>query len=309
MLRAFGEEIDSTSLPDAFSDVDQYFAHVGAALREQGEDMLAIRSLPAKLEKAMQRIYRSRQLPWGTWKTVGSQRTNTSIETLTPNARAAYVTLSNIEMTVKGIGMMLVAVDCAETQHRAIAREDPNAPQTIEKRRHVARAFSTIGRTLFQTALLVHKYLQQATAAIPRDRRRWKTKIGIIVALATLSAALAVAAALLPPALPAFIGLGLGLKFGSIFVGILGAIHSMFSVIGYSRNRGWAEISGCIEGVRNIYVVISTGICARQSAAGWQETNGFGRRLDRLTRGIGGVETMQTTLDEKLSTFTSGPPE
>ncbi|AJP59238.1 hypothetical protein UC34_24340 [Pandoraea vervacti] len=304
MLAEVDAEVDYAPLPEDFSAINQYVAHVGAALRAQGDDMLAIDSLPPKLEMAMKKIYRSRQLPWGTWKTVGSQRTITDIDALTPNAKAAFVTLSRIDVTVRDIGMMLDAVNCAETRRKAILREHLHAPHSLsalEKRRHVAKAFAAIGRALFQTALIIHKYLQQATAAIPRERRRWKTKIGIIVALAAISASLAIAAALLPAALPTLAGVALGLKFGSICVGILGAVHSMFSVIGYSRNRGWTEMSGCIERVRNVYVVISTGICARQSAAGWLEADDLGQRLKRLTNVLGGLETTQATIAHKLT--------
>ncbi|VVE46094.1 hypothetical protein [Pandoraea anhela] len=307
MEKSLSADARNIRLPTPFEPINDLAAQIDAVLRTHIEDPLDIEPLIRNFNMAIRKIYRSRQLPWGTWRTIGSQQCVTSLGALTPYARAAHTSLSRIEEVVKFTRATLDAARCAETQNKAIARRVSSVPtvpltpaELLAKRRVVARAFTTIGQLLHRTSLIINASLTRAIAAVPRDRRYWKTKIAALAILCLLTAALGIASVMLPPLLPAVLGLGIGLKIATIFVGVLSTTHSICNVIGYPRNRGWNDLTNCITRVRNLYQTVNQRIDVRQCAEAKNETVVIGGKLKQLDDEIDTLDEMQNALEEKL---------
>ncbi|VVD86772.1 hypothetical protein PCA20602_01407 [Pandoraea capi] len=308
MGAALSVDISDTSLPESFGPINDLAAQVDTALRENATDILSIDTLIANFDTAIRKIYRSRQLPWGTWRSVGSQRSVTSVDALTPYALAAHTALSHIDKTVKLMRTALAAAQCVETQHKEVERGVPMSPVAILKnRRVVAQAFAKVGKLLNSTTLLVNGALTRATAAMPRDRRYWKTKISVLVILCVLTVALGVASVMLPPLLPAVLGLGLGLKFSAALIGILSTTHSIFNVVGYPRNRGWTDLTNCITKVRNLYQTLNQQINARQLFETDKETTEITGKIEALSEEIDTLGDMQDEMAQKVDTRSQRP--
>ena len=294
-------EIDTTlnthlrdaPLPKEFTRINRLAELVGDVSRSSGNDMLDIEKLITSFETAIGHIYRSREAPWGPWRSIGSQKTVTFSQTLTPHAQAAHITLTRMEQTVEHLLAILNAAQEADTKSLCDSQCNPLPSESPANRQTVSRAFATLGGLLNRSEIAVGRYLSHARAAIPRERRRWKTRIAILVGLCLLTVTLGIASFLMPPMLPTLVGLGLVLKISAIVVGMLGTTNSIFSIVGYQRNRGWNDLTNCIERVRNLYTTVSGSLCANQHVACARDVVTIGHKLqhvDKAVEQLGGVQ-------------------
>lgn len=296
----FRGDARDTPLPGAFDDINRLAQRLQATAHSCGNDHFEIDALIGNFQEAIGKIYRSRQLPWGTWKSIESQQALRSFDRLTPNAKAAHTALSHIESAIQHMSLMLDAAQCAETQSKANSQVDPSSSEALANRQLVARAFVTNGRLLNRTGIAVNHFLSLATSAIPKDRRRWKTKIAVLVTLSMLTVTLGVASVLVPPLLPTILGMGIALKVTAMFVGILGTTNSVCNIVGYPRNRGWDDLTNCITKVRNLHVLISCGLNAGQFVECSREEIEIDDKLKQLNQAVTHLDDVQTEISKKI---------
>lgn len=290
---AFNTDIHDAQLPTEFEEINRLAGLVSAVSLSNDNDMLDIEKLITGFEMAIKRIYRSREAPWGTWRPIGSQKTVTLPDSLTPNAKAAHVTLTHMDRAVGHLLAILSAAQEVETKSHSGVHDNTLSDEARAHRHTVARAFAALGRLLDRSEVAVERYLSQSMNAIPRERRRWKTRIAILVGLSLLTVTLSVALFLMPPLLPTLVGLGLALKISAVVVGMLGTTNSIFGIVGYSRNRGWDDLTSCIARVRNLYRSIDGSVSAMQRAACSRETVGIGEKLEQVDVAVEHLELAQ----------------
>ncbi|AKC68863.1 hypothetical protein MB84_04385 [Pandoraea oxalativorans] len=283
-------DADAVPLSKEFAPIDALVERVSAASRHYGDGLVAIGPLIGSLEKAIARIYRSRQAPWGSWRSVGSQKTRPACDGLTLNATAAFTVFYHLEHAVNDILATLLAVQCLEAQSVCVAFEPPqnsHDPATgdlpkdedVIKAQQLAVATRRAGRALDRMRPIIDNALFQASAAMPAERRRWKIRIAILVVLFMLSATLIAATILLPQMFPTLVIIGVALKIASGLLSGLSLVNSVFTLVAYPRNRGWDGMSACIEKVRNLYGSMNLRIREQQEAV-------CEREEDVLRRGL-----------------------
>ncbi|MCE4061389.1 hypothetical protein LXM60_14360 [Pandoraea sputorum] len=283
-------DVDDIPLSREFAPINNLIERVSAASRHYGDGLVAIEPLIGGLEMATARIYRSRQAPWGSWRSIGSQKTMLACDGLTPNATAAFTVFYHLEHAVKDILTTLLAVQCVEAQSAPLSPEPPqigsdaasgDSPkgERLSKGQQLVLATRRTGRALDKIRPIIDNALLQASAAMPPERRRWKTRIAILVGLFILSATLIVATILLPQMFPALLIIGVALKIASGLLSGLSLVNSVFTLVAYPRNQGWADISRCLEKVRNLYGSMNLRIREQQEAVCEREEDVLRRRI------------------------------
>lgn len=249
MARELRCDLAVAPLPEAFGELSELIASVKSH-QVDGPD--SIDRLMLRFETAIARIYRSRQAPWGSWRSVGGQRHATDHATLTPNAKAALSVLTELDRAVAQIRLTARALRRLDVQSRTL-RGSTRGKASKRARAQLAAAFDAAGLVLRVAEPHIENFLAKAEAAIPPERRRWKTKIAILLGLALVTASLGIASMFLPPMLPALVGLGLGLKIGATATGLMATGNGIFSIVGYTRNPGWSELAECIKTVEHLH--------------------------------------------------------
>lgn len=283
-------DADDVPLSKEFAPINALVERVSAASRHYGDGLVAIEPLIKGLEKAISRIYRSRQVPWGSWRTIGSQKTLPACNGLTLNATAAFTVFYHFEHAVNDILATLLAVRCVEARSAPIPFEslqysndtatgDLPKDEDLIKAQRLAVATRRAGRALDKMRPIIDNALHQASAAMPPERRRWKLRIAILVGLFVLSATLIVATILLPQMFPALVIIGVALKIASGLLSGLSLVNSVFTLVAYPRNRGWDDMSSCIVKVRNLYGSMNLRIREQQDAVCEREEEMMNRRI------------------------------
>ncbi|WP_338298806.1 hypothetical protein [Pandoraea sputorum] len=283
-------DVDDVPLSREFGPINDLVERVRAASRHYGDGLVAIEPLIGSLEKAIARIYRSRQAPWGSWRSIGSQKTLLACDGLTLNATAAFTVFYHLEHAVKDILSTLLAVQCVEAQSAPLSLEPPQIgsdaasgdlpkDEDLIKAQQLAVASRRAGRALDKMRPIIDNALLLASAAMPPERRRWKTRIAILVGLFILSATLIVATILLPQMFPSLLIIGVALKIASGVLSGLSLVNSVFTLVAYPRNQGWADIARCIEKVRNLYGSMNLRIREQQEAVCEREEEILRRRI------------------------------
>ncbi|VVE66309.1 hypothetical protein PAN31117_02248 [Pandoraea anapnoica] len=283
-------DADDVPLSKEFAPINDLVERVSAASRHYGDGLVTIEPLIGSLENAIARIYRSRQAPWGSWRSIGSQKTLPACDGLTPNATAAFTVFYHLEHAVNDILATLLAVRCVEARSAPIPFEPlqySNDTATVDlpkdedliKAQQFAVATRRAGRALDKMRPIIDNALLQASGAMPPERRRWKIRIAILVGLFMLSATLIVATILLPQMFPALVIIGVALKIASGLLSGLSLVNSVFTLVAYPLNRGWADMSRCIEKVRNLYGSMNLRIREQQEAVCEREEEILRRRI------------------------------
>lgn len=284
-------DADEAPLPTHFAPVNDLIGRINAASCHYGEGLAAIDPLIKGIDKALERIYRSREAPWGSWKSIGSQKTIRAGEGLTVNATAAFKVLYHLDHAVQDVLSTLLAVRCMEVQNAATTSElsqDSEGPTKGGRQkctdelvdvRQLSVAARRAGRALNQIGPVIDNALIQASAAMPPERRRWKVRIAILVGLFLLSATLIAATIVLPQLFPTLVIIGMALKIASGLLSGLSLVNSVFTLVAYPRNQGWNDMAACIEKVRNLYRSMNLRIRDQQEAVCEREEDILRRKI------------------------------
>ena len=78
---------------------------------------------------------------------------------------------------------------------------------------------------------------------------------------------------------PALLIIGVALKIASGLLSGLSLVNSVFTLVAYPRNQGWADLSRCLEKVRNLYGSMNLRIREQQEAVCEREEDILRRRI------------------------------
>ncbi|QHE94615.1 hypothetical protein PI93_024480 [Pandoraea fibrosis] len=275
----------------------------------QASDILGIDGLIELFDSAVERLCNARDISFSkfTIKSVDSQRSISDPEQLMPKARAALDALGNLKAALDTMVCASSARQLLEDKRQALdgAKMTPQALKQAKAELHAA--FEVTGNLLSKTEPLVHHYLTQAQLAIPAEKRRWKTKIAILVTFLVITVSLGVASIVAPPLLPALTGLALGLKIATTGMSIVTATNGIFNVFAYARNRGWSQLSTEITAVKNLNDAVNRGIEARHGIHQSGATTQMQERLDGINHDVTHATRNQDTLNRKLRNFDHVP--
>ena len=285
---------------------DQLSEDYGAIIRlseavsaHQDPDLLSIDELIEKFDKAIRIISGARDISIGTFTTIGAQRHVADAEKLSPKAKAAFDALSHLKNALDTIVFTLSAKQNLEDRRQAL--KNPMTLQSLERSRgELANALEVTAELLNKTEPLINRCLAKAQAAIPAEKRRWKTKIAILTTFLIITVALGVASTLAPPLLPAIAGLALGLKLATTGMGVITALNGIFNVFGYARNRGWSKLSAQITAVKNLNDAINRGFDARNGVLRSNETTAIQREVGRVRRDVAAAMHKHQLINQKL---------
>ncbi|WP_150574945.1 hypothetical protein [Pandoraea aquatica] len=305
-------DVPTAPLSERFAKVVAFRKLDETVKEHHGDGLVSVKSLMGDIEKAIGRIYRSREAPWGSWRSIGSQKSIVASDGLTTNAMAAFMVLYHVDYAVRIILSSLEAVHEVETKSaemqgaRALHGECrmESQCQTCETLRgrdqELTTAIATTGQSLRNSRTHVGEALNRAKRAVPPERRRWKTRIAILVCLYVLSAAVIAMTILLPPMLPALIIVGVALKIASGILSGVSLLNSVFTMVAYPRNRGWTDMSNRIESVRNLYSAMDMRIGAQTEAACAREEMLLLRRFNACCDELHHMATDRSALAQGL---------
>lgn len=274
-----------------------------AVSTHKASDLLGVEALVDQFETAVERICRARDLSLTSLKSVGSQRSISDPEQLTPKAKAAFEALTHLKAALDTMACASSARRLLADKQQALSHAAMTPAALRQAKAELHTAFELTGDLLSKTEPLINHYLTQAQAAIPSEKRRWKTRILILVSFLVLTVSLGVASALLPGLLPALAGLALGLKLASTATGVMTAANGIFNVFGYARNRGWGNLSNEITAIKNLNDAVNHGLEARHGIHQSGATAEIQARLGKINYGIAHATRNQRTLNENLENF------
>lgn len=266
-------------------------------------DILGVDALIDQFEKAIVKIGKARDLSltsFMSFKRVDAQQSISDTAQLTPKAKAAFDALRHLKAALDTMVGTTSARRVLEDQQRALENAEMTPAALRQSKAELYAAFVVTGDLLSKTEPLINHYLTEAQTAIPGEKRRWKTRILILVSFLVITVSLGVASAVLPGLLPAIVGLALGLKLASTAAGVLTACNGIFNVFGYARNRGWGKLSNEITAIKNLNDAVNRGLDARHSAHQSGATTEIQARLDELSRDIARTTRNQRVLNENL---------
>ncbi|VVE86925.1 hypothetical protein [Pandoraea bronchicola] len=268
----------------------------------RASDLLSIDALVDQFENAVEQICNARDISLTSFKikSVDAQRSISDPEQLMPKARAALEALGHLKAALDTMVCASSARRLLEDKRQALhgAAMTPEALKQAKAELH--KAFEVTGNLLSKTEPLIHHYLTQAQVAIPGEKRRWKTKIAILVTFLVITVSLGVASIAVPALLPALTGLAFGLKVATTGVGVATALNGIFNVFAYARNRGWGQLSNEITAVKNLNDAINRGIEARHGIHQSGATTEIQERLDKINLDVTHATRTQHSLNEKL---------
>jgi len=263
-------------------------------------DILGIDALIDQFEKAIVNIGKARDLSFTSSKRVDAQQSISDTAQLTPKAKAAFDALRHLKAALDTMVGTTSARRVLEDQQRALENAEMTPAALRQAKAELYAAFVVTGDLLSKSEPLINHYLTEAQAAIPGEKRRWKTRILILVSFLVITVSLGVASAVLPGLLPAIVGLALGLKLASTAAGVLTACNGIFNVFGYARNRGWGKLSNEITAIKNLNDAVNRGLEARHSAHQSGATTEIQARLNELRYDIARTTRNQSVLNENL---------
>lgn len=263
-------------------------------------DILGIDALIDQFEKAIVKIGKARDLSFTSSKRVDAQQSISDTAQLTPKAKAAFDALRHLKAALDTMVGTTSARRVLEDRQRALENAEMTPAALRQAKAELYAAFVVTGDLLSKSEPLINHYLTEAQAAIPGEKRRWKTRILILVSFLVITVSLGVASAVLPGLLPAIVGLALGLKLASTAAGVLTACNGIFNVFGYARNRGWGKLSNEITAIKNLNDAVNRGLEARHSAHQSGATTEIQARLNELRHDIARTTRNQSVLNENL---------
>lgn len=263
-------------------------------------DILGIDALIDQFEKAIVKIGKARDLSFTSSKRVDAQQSISDTAQLTPKAKAGFDALRHLKAALDTMVGTTSARRVLEDQQRALENAEMTPAALRQAKAELYAAFVVTGDLLSKSEPLINHYLTEAQAAIPGEKRRWKTRILILVSFLVITVSLGVASAVLPGLLPAIVGLALGLKLASTAAGVLTACNGIFNVFGYARNRGWGKLSNEITAIKNLNDAVNRGLEARHSAHQSGATTEIQARLNELRHDIARTTRNQSVLNENL---------
>lgn len=276
-----------------------------AVSTHQASDLLSIDELIETFESSVERICDARDISLTSLKirSVDAQRSISDPEQLMPKARAAFEALGHLKAALDTMVCASSARRLLEDKRQGLNDANMTPEGLKQAKAELHKAFEVTGDLLSKTEPLIHHYLTQAQTAIPGEKRRWKTKIAILVTFLVITVSLGVASIAVPALLPALAGLALGLKIATTGVGILTALNGICNVFAYARNRGWGQLSNEITAVKNLNDAINRGIEARHGIHQSGATTQIQERLDKINHEITHATRNQRTLNRKFENF------
>lgn len=263
-------------------------------------DILGVDALIDQFEKAIVKIGKASDLSFTSLKRVDAQQSISDTAQLTPKAKAAFDALRHLKAALDTMVCTTSVRRVLADQQRALENAEMTPAALRQAKAELYAAFVVTGDLLSKTEPLINHYLTQAQAAIPGEKRRWKTRILILVSFLVITVSLGVASAVLPGLLPALVGLAVGLKLASTAAGVLTACNGIFNVFGYARNRGWGKLSNEITAIKNLNDAVNRGLEARHSVHQSGATTEIQARLDELGHDIARATRNQRVLNENL---------
>ncbi|MFJ2995002.1 hypothetical protein [Pandoraea sp. NPDC087047] len=269
----------------------------------KASDLLGVDELIRKFETAIEKIGGARDVSLGSCKRVDAQRSITDVDQLSPKAKAAFEALGHLKTALDTMVFTLSAKRSLEDHRQALRHPTgPMTPQALETARaELSDALEVTAELVNKTEPLINHCLTLAQAAIPAEKRRWKTKIAILATFLLITVALGIASALAPPLIPAVAGFALGLKIATTGMGVMTALNGMFNVFGYARNRGWSKLSSEIAAVKNLNDAINHGFEARNSLLHSNETTAIQEQLGQMNRDVAAARRKHLLIDRKLT--------
>jgi len=211
-------------------------------------------------------------------------------------ARTASDILLFVDQAMDGLLLAVKEVQALELERMRV-QGLPLSEEALHAQSELRDVYIKAGELLKQLDPVINHCLTQADKAIPKEKRRLKTKIAIVVLFALVTTTLGVAALVAPPSAIALVA---WLKGAAIVMGLLTAGNGIYSLTGYSRPPAWTKLAGAIADVRNLNQSISQGLYAHRQAIQLAENLQLNKELTQFQTDLTRSQSNQRAIDERL---------
>ncbi len=211
-------------------------------------------------------------------------------------ARTAPDVLLLVDRAMDGLLLAVKEVQALEAA-RVRVQGLPLSEEALHAQSELRQVYVKAGAMLQQLDPIINHCLTQAEKAIPKEKRRLKTKIAIVVLFALITTTLGIATLVAPPSA---VALAAWLKGVAIVMGVLTAGNGIYGLTGYARPPAWGRLAGAISEVRNLHQSISRGLNARQQSIQLAENLRLCNELTELQTDLTRSESNQRAIHQKL---------